>query len=92
MPTKPASGTDTKLDEIIDIVNVIKTDLAVFTKRMTDVECTSKENKESIKGNGKQGLESRTNMIERNLALINWMGAAMMLAVIADIMTRILAK
>jgi hypothetical protein len=88
--TPVKSGADDKLDNILVIVNDIKTDIAVFVKRVDDLESTAKENKTAIKGNGKPGLESRMALVEVNLKTINWVGAAIVVAIIGDIMTRIL--
>lgn len=79
-----------KLDDILHAVDEIKTSIAVFTERIDGLERTAKENKESIKGNGKPGLETRTTLLEKQMNLVSWIGGALFLAILGDIMTRIL--
>lgn len=81
---------DTRLDDILKAVGEIKTTIAVFTSDMNSLKATAKENKESIKGNGKPGLETRTTLLERQMGVINWIGGILLLAILGDIMTRIL--
>ena len=81
---------DTRLDDILKAVGEIKTTIAVFTSDMNSLKATAKENKESIKGNGKPGLETRTILLEKQMSVVNWVGMVLLLAIIGDIMTRIL--
>ena len=82
--------SDTKLDEILRMVGEIKTTIAVFSSDLHSLKETSKENKEAIKGNGKPGLETRTVLLEKQMGVVNWVGAVLLLAILGDIMTRIL--
>ena len=81
---------DIKLDEILKMVGEIKTTIAVFSSDLHSLKDTAKENKESIKGNGKPGLETRTTLLEKQMSVVNWVGMVLLLAIIGDIMTRIL--
>ena len=82
--------SDTKIDQILTAVNKIETSIAVFTGRVEHLELVAKENKEAIKGNGKPGLETRTVLLEKQMSVVSWVGAVLLLAIIGDIMTRIL--
>ena len=82
--------SDTRIDDILRAVGEIKTSIAVFTSDMHSLKETAKENKEAIKGNGKPGLETRTTLLEKQMNVINWIGGVLLLAILGDIMTRIL--
>lgn len=79
-----------KLDDVLNIVTEIKTNNAVCEQRLGILEQTARSNKEAIKGNGHPGLESRTMLLEKQMASINWIGGALLLAVLGDLVTRIL--
>ena len=84
-------GQDKKLDEILSEVGEIKTSIAVFASEFSELKKTAKENKEAIKGNGKPGLESRTMLIERQVGTINWIGGALLLVVLGDVVARVMS-
>lgn len=87
----PKTGVDAKLDEILEIVRTIEKSAAVLGSRVDVIETTTKNSHEAIKGNGKAGLESRTMLLERQVAVINWIGGIIVIAIIGDIIARVLS-
>lgn len=83
-------GQDKKLDTIISELSDIKTSIAVYASEVAELKKTAKENKEAIKGNGKPGLESRTMLLEKQVGTVNWIGGALLLVVLGDLVTRLM--
>lgn len=85
-----AAEIDAKLDAIIEAIGGIKTANAVFDRRVCSLEETARENKQAIKGNGKAGLETRTTLLEKQMATYNWISGALLLVVLGDLIARVL--
>jgi hypothetical protein len=90
MTQKPDGGLYERLDEIKQIVSDMRSEFSAFCVRVNRLEDIAKENKEAIKGNGKTGLEERASLVEAQLTQIRWIGGAIALMVVGDIVTRLL--
>lgn len=82
------AGITTRLDDII-------TRLVDFEKReaaRAHIDDDVKKLKEAVQGNGKPGLKSEVQLIRDQLDRLNWAAGAVVMGIIADVLTRILAK
>lgn len=91
MTPKKQDGIYERLDEIVQLLNDMKAANAVCEERLKQVEDKTAKHHEAIKGNGKIGLEERAALMEAQLTQIRWIGGAMVLMVIGDIVTRLLS-
>jgi hypothetical protein len=81
-----------KLDGVMSIVEELRRYNAAHVERAAIIEKQVAAHTEFINGNGKPGAKSDLAAIKQDLARINWIGGALLLTVIGDVMTRILTK
>ena len=79
-----------KIDTILNIVQAIQLDNAARDERDREVKKCVDEHQEILNGNGKPGLKTDIQLLQRNIKVINWIGAIMTGAILADIASRLI--
>jgi uncharacterized protein HemY len=91
MPTQQKTNrNDEKLDQVIELLGELKSTLLLHTTELVRLSKCAQENKEAIKGNGKNGLETRMAIQEESTKRANIVGTFLLLAILGDVMSRIL--
>lgn len=75
-------------NEVIERIDNLKESIG---NRLDDIESLAKQNRDALKGNGKQGLETRVALVEDAIKRISWIGGLLMALLIGDIVTRVLS-
>jgi hypothetical protein len=81
-----------KIDKILFLLSEIQATSATQGAELIRLATCAKENKEAIKGNGKTGLETRMALQEDNTKRVNVIGAFLLLAILGDVVSRVLAR
>ena len=92
MTIQKTNQNDEKLDQVLELLGEIKGTLLLHTTELVRLSTCAKENRESIKGNGKNGLETRMAIQEESSKRINVVGTFLLLAILGDVMSRILLR
>ena len=89
-PQKP--NYDEKLDQMLLILGEIKGTMLLHTAELIGLSKCAEENKAAIKGNGKDGLETRMAMQEDGMKRVNIVGSFLLFSILADVVARILLR
>lgn len=81
-----------KLDEVLDAIHEIRQQEAARNEREASMKQSIAEHEQFINGNGKPGLKSEFAVVKQDISRINWIGGVLLVAVIGDIVARIMAK
>jgi hypothetical protein len=93
MPTQQKTNRNNeKLDQVIELLGEIKTTQATQGAEIIRLAKCAQENKDAIKGNGKTGLEARMLIQEESTKRTNLVGTFLLLAILGDVMSRILLR
>ena len=91
MATQKTNKNNEKLDKILEMLTEIKTTIATQGVEIETLNVTARENKESIKGNHKPGLEGRMLIQENDTKFIKWVSGTIAVIVGGELATLVFA-